>query len=79
MITDALMGMVLSVYEALVGVLPEMPSRPDGFEQMLNLFQVTLFILPVDDLRAFAPGFFVTLGLLVVVRVVRLFLPGGGG
>jgi len=79
MITDALIGVVLGIYEALVGLLPEMPARPEAFERILNLFQATLFILPVDDLRAFAPAFFATLGLLIVVRVVRLFLPGGGG
>ncbi len=77
MITDGLMAMLLGLYQGLVNLLPVMPDRPEAFDQVLSLFQVAIWILPISDLNAFTPLFVSTLGLLVVVRLVRFLLPGG--
>lgn len=77
MITDALVGAVLGLLGAIIGALPDMPEPPAAISGFWGVFVAAHAILPIDDLQAFGPTFLATLGLLVVVRVVRFFLPGG--
>lgn len=79
MITDFILGVLVSVLEAILAVLPDMPEPPAALAAMNAWIYEFNYWLPVGELTSFIYNYFVLyVGALLVLRVYRLIPVVGG-
>lgn len=77
MITDAVLSWFFDALSALVGLFPMGGGAPNWFENSYTFLMSFSKLLPVEHFINFIPTLAASISALVVVRIVRYFLPGG--
>lgn len=77
MITDFILGIFFAIAEGVVGLLPEMPAKPEVIDQAGMWLASLDWFVPVSEFFEFARDYLLPfVAILIVVRVVRVVRSG---
>lgn len=87
MITDQLLGLLHDLFAGFLGIFPAMSTFTTSdatnplhaFQMLWRIGGYVNVLVPVAEILAFMPMMLIVFALLGAWRLVRLFLPGGGG